>query len=41
MAPPSNQFGSFEMPAITAVGMELDQKLAALLDHLGLPSQRN
>jgi hypothetical protein len=34
---PSDQFGSFEMPAITAVGMELDQKLAALLDHLGLP----
>jgi len=34
---PSDQFGSFEIPAITAVGLELDQKLADLLDHLGLP----
>ena len=34
---PSDQFGSFETPAITAVGMELDHKLAVLLHHLGLP----
>jgi hypothetical protein len=34
---PRDQFASFEMPAITAVGIELDQKPAALLDHLGLP----
>ncbi len=34
---PSDQFGSFGIPAIAAVGLELDQKLADLLDHLGLP----
>lgn len=34
---PSDQFGSFGIPAITAVGVELNQKLAALLNHLGLP----
>jgi hypothetical protein len=33
---PSDQFGSFGIPAITAVGVELNQKLTALLDHLGL-----
>jgi hypothetical protein len=38
---PSDQFSSFDVPEITTVGMELDRKLAALLDHLGLrvPSQ--
>jgi len=34
---PSDQFGSYDHPEITAVGRELDLKLAALLDHLGLP----
>jgi hypothetical protein len=36
---PSDQFGSFGDPRITAVGVELDQKLAALLEHLkvGVP----
>ena len=36
---PSDQFGSFGNPRITAVGVELDQKLAALLEHLkvGVP----
>jgi hypothetical protein len=33
---PSDQFGSFGTPQITQVGMELDKKLAALLEHLGL-----
>jgi hypothetical protein len=33
---PSDQFKSFEVPEVTAVGLELDRKLAALLDHLGL-----
>lgn len=33
---PSDQFGSFGTPQITQVGTELDQKLAALLEHLGL-----
>lgn len=33
---PSDQFGSFGDPRITAVGVELDQKLAALLEHLNL-----
>jgi hypothetical protein len=33
---PSDQFGSFGTPQITQVGMELDTKLAALLEHLGL-----
>lgn len=38
---PGDQFGSFGTPQITEVGMELDKKLAALLEHLGLdvPSQ--
>jgi hypothetical protein len=38
---PGDQFGSFGNPQITEVGRELDQKLAALLGHLGLdvPSQ--
>jgi hypothetical protein len=38
---PSDQFASFATPQITQVGMELDQKLATLLEHLGLdvPSQ--
>jgi uncharacterized protein (DUF302 family) len=31
---PSTQFGSFGIPAITAVGVELDRKLAALLEAL-------
>jgi hypothetical protein len=33
---PSDQFGSFAVPKVTAVGYELDAKLAALLRHLGL-----
>ncbi len=33
---PSDQFGSFGTPQITQVGVELDKKLAALLEHLGL-----
>jgi hypothetical protein len=37
---PSDQFGSFGDPRITAVGVELDQKLAALLEHLNLPVPR-
>jgi hypothetical protein len=32
---PSTRFGSFNTPQITKVGMELDRKLAALLEHLG------
>ena len=38
---PSDQFSSFGTQQITQVGIELDQKLAALLAHLGLdvPSQ--
>ena len=34
---PSDQFGSYGNPEISAVGRELDQKFAALLEHLGLP----
>jgi hypothetical protein len=34
---PSDQFGSFGIPEVTAVGVELDRKMAALLDHLGAP----
>jgi hypothetical protein len=34
---PSTRFGSFNMPEITKVGIELDHKLAALLEHLGAP----
>ena len=33
---PSDQFGSFANAEITAVGQELDSKLAALLKHLGV-----
>ena len=33
---PSDQFRSFANPEITAVGVELDRKVAALLAHLGL-----
>jgi uncharacterized protein (DUF302 family) len=31
---PSDQFGSFGHPAVATVGVQLDRKLAALLDHL-------
>ena len=34
---PSTRFSSFGDPAITDVGVELDHKLAALLEHLGAP----
>ncbi|PMR57413.1 hypothetical protein C1A38_30030 [Verrucosispora sp. ts21] len=34
---PSCAMGSFGVDAIHAVGVELDRKVAALLDHLGLP----
>jgi hypothetical protein len=34
---PSTRFGSFCTPQITRVGIELDHKLAALLEHLGAP----
>ena len=34
---PSTRFGSFGDPAIAKVGVELDGKLARLLEHLGLP----
>ncbi len=33
---PSDQFASFDNPEITAVGAELDRKMTALLEHLGL-----
>lgn len=33
---PSSQFGSFGKPEIAAVGVELDRKVAALLEHLGV-----
>ena len=33
---PSDQFGSFANPDITAVGVELDHKMATLLEHLGV-----
>ena len=33
---PSDQFGSFDRPEIAEVGKELDHKLAALLEHLGV-----
>jgi uncharacterized protein (DUF302 family) len=33
---PSTQFGSFGLPEISAVGVELDRKLAALLEALGV-----
>jgi hypothetical protein len=32
---PSSAFGSFNTPQITKVGLELDHKVAALLQHLG------
>ncbi|MFJ1608515.1 DUF302 domain-containing protein [Streptomyces sp. NPDC088253] len=35
---PGDQFGSFGSAEIAAIGQELDAKLAALLDHLGLPT---
>lgn len=31
---PSDQFGSFANPQVTAIGIELDRELAALLEHL-------
>jgi hypothetical protein len=34
---PSTRFGSFNTPQITSVGIELDHKLAALLEHLDVP----
>ena len=34
---PSTQFGSFAIPEVANVGVELDHKLAALLDALELP----
>jgi len=34
---PSTRFGSFNAPQITKVGIELDHKLAALLQHLDAP----
>jgi len=34
---PSTRFGSFNTPQITKVGLELDHKLAALLEHLDAP----
>jgi len=34
---PSTRFASFGDPAITEVGLELDRKLATLLEHLGAP----
>ncbi|GII33533.1 DUF302 domain-containing protein [Planotetraspora mira] len=34
---PSAQFASFGDPEIAAVGVELDRKVAALLDYLGVP----
>ena len=34
---PSTRFGSFNTPQITKVGLELDHKLAALLEHLNAP----
>ena len=33
---PSGQFASFGHPEVAAVGLELDRKMAALLDHLGV-----
>jgi hypothetical protein len=32
---PSTRFSSFNTPQISTVGIELDHKLAALLEHLG------
>jgi hypothetical protein len=38
---PSDQFGSFGNPDVTTVGLELDQKLVGLLEHLdvAVPTQ--
>ena len=33
---PSTLFGSFGIPAVSAIGVELDRKLAALLEALGV-----
>jgi hypothetical protein len=33
---PSDQFGSFTHPQVTAVGVELDHKMASLLEYLGV-----
>ena len=33
---PSTQFGSFGIPEVSAVGVELDRKLAALLEALAV-----
>ena len=37
--PPSTQFGSFGIPEVATVGVELDRKLAALLEalHVDVP----
>ena len=35
---PSALFASFNLPEIAEVGIELDRKLAALLEHLGVPA---
>jgi hypothetical protein len=35
---PSTKFASFDDPDITEVGLELDRKLAALIEHLGVPA---
>jgi hypothetical protein len=32
---PSAQFGSFDIPAVAAVGADLDDKLGTLVEHLG------
>jgi hypothetical protein len=37
---PSTRFASFGDPAIAEVGLELDDKLGALLEHLGVPVPR-
>jgi hypothetical protein len=34
---PSTRFRSFDNPAITYIGLKLDDKLATLLQHLGAP----
>ena len=34
---PSTRFGSFNIPQISEVGIELDHKLAALLEYLEAP----
>jgi hypothetical protein len=32
---PSDQFSSFAHPGVATIGVELDRKMAALVDHLG------